>query len=345
MGVEIKLDHYDRILEKTRKKKIPFTAHWELTYKCNLRCVHCYIADESEKEELCFSEIRPILDALAKQGCLYLVFSGGEILTRPDFFDIADYARKKGFALRLLTNGTLITAEVADRIKDISVLSVGMSVYGTNPKIHEAFTRIEGSYAKTIMAFELLRERGIKTVIKSLLMRKNVEEFEGLKKLAEELGANFVYDPTIVAKNNGSKEPLRYRMADDELRDFFYFKTRPAERGPLEISDNDVICNAGFNILSISAYGEVFPCVAIRKKCGDLRKEGLAKIWRSRALSEIRAIRFADLWKCKDCGLLYYCDRCPGIAELEDGDILGPSTVACGMAKVRKGVVEGLKNG
>ena len=78
----------------------------------------------------------------------------------------------------------------------------------------------------------------------------------------------------------------------------------------------------------------------MKYRCGDLRKDPLAKIWGSGEFSAFRAIRFSDLRICKSCELLSYCDRCPGIAALEDGDILGPSSAACRMAEIRKEVVD-----
>ncbi|MCK5553272.1 MAG: radical SAM protein, partial [Deltaproteobacteria bacterium] len=119
-----KTNPYTRIIKKTMDRLIPFTVHWELTYHCNLRCPHCYVAPQKSRKELSFQQISGILDLLKESGTLYVIFSGGEILTRKDFFRIAGYARKNGFALKLLTNGTLINERVADRIRDLNPLSV-----------------------------------------------------------------------------------------------------------------------------------------------------------------------------------------------------------------------------
>jgi MoaA/NifB/PqqE/SkfB family radical SAM enzyme len=91
-------DPYTRIVKKTQDRLIPFTVHWELTYHCNLQCPHCYVVPQNSREELSSREIAAILDHLKEKGTLHVIFSGGEILTRNDFFDIAHYARGKGFA-------------------------------------------------------------------------------------------------------------------------------------------------------------------------------------------------------------------------------------------------------
>ena len=100
------------------------------------------------------------------------------------------------------------------------------------------------------------------------------------------------------------------------------------------------IYNAGMNMVSISPYGDVYPCIAIRKKCGSLRDKTFAEIWEhSSVLSEIRSMTFGDLSKCKACSLVSYCDRCTGIAFLEEGDILGPSSSACQKAEILRSLV------
>ena len=120
-------DRYEAIVRKTLDKCIPFKVDWEITYRCNLRCSHCYQTGASGEKELTTEEIYSALDELADLGCLYLTFTGGEILLREDLFDIAKYARKKEFAIRLFTNGTLIDEKVADKIKNLSPLSVEIS--------------------------------------------------------------------------------------------------------------------------------------------------------------------------------------------------------------------------
>ncbi len=218
MTAETQEDLYAKIVKKTWDQHIPFIAQWEITYKCNLRCVHCYITPDHTKKELSLEECQSILDQLAAESCLFIIFTGGELLTRSDFFDIAQYARKKGFAIRLFTNGTLITPEIADRIKDLRPIYVGISIYATTPATHEAVTQVAGSFDKSINALELLRERGVKTVIKCPLMKGTVHEFDQVKRLAEDFGAEFQYGTTISPKDDGSKGPLAYRLTDDDLR-------------------------------------------------------------------------------------------------------------------------------
>ncbi len=336
----MKLDYYQKIVKKTVDENIPFTVHFDLTYKCNLKCVHCYVTQEKGRKELSTEEIKSILDQLAKANTLCLTFSGGEIFTREDFFEIASYARGKDFVLRLLTNGTLITPKIADKIEDLNPISVRMSLYATVPAIHDTITRSKGSQRKTIKALILLKERGIKVAINSILMKENVGEFERLKAFAQEIGAGFVFDPGITPCNDGSKKPLAHRLTENDLIDFFSSNSRTSKWEPIEIPDDSPLCGAGLNTIYISPYGETYPCVSIRESCGNLTRQSLSEVWQAPILKRLRATKFSDLKECSTCPLRFYCFRCSGLALLEDGDLFGPSRAACTLARARKTTYE-----
>ena len=109
----------ERLYEKVAVKRIPINGSFELTFHCNLRCVHCYCnlpLDEqgTTDKELSTSEVFDIFDQITDAGCLWLLLTGGECLLRKDFFHIWAYAKKKGLLPTLFTNGTLITREIAD---------------------------------------------------------------------------------------------------------------------------------------------------------------------------------------------------------------------------------------
>ena len=129
-------DYQNELLRKTAEECQLLSVHWELTYRCNCRCTHCYVVKpgdegfQSRGAELSTAEAKSVIDQLTALNVLNIGFSGGEVLCRSDFFEIAQYARKNRFAIRIFTNGTLIDAEVADRIAELFPVSVEMSVYG-----------------------------------------------------------------------------------------------------------------------------------------------------------------------------------------------------------------------
>lgn len=340
-------NYYRQILAKTAKQHQLFSAHWELTYRCNLRCTHCYVVKPGDpgfkapEPELSTEECKDIIDQLAEENALNIAFSGGEALTRYDFFEIAQHARRRRFAVRLLTNGTLITPPVADELAALNPVRVEMSVYGAKAEIHDGVTLVPGSFERTMRAFRLLGERGVNTAVKMPLMKENIGEFRDVRDLAEKLRAIFRYDITITPKDDGCCSPLRHRLSDEDLLGLFRQELDPEKWKPISLKGNDHVCNSGRNIITIDPYGEVFPCVQVRMPAGNLRQQPLRAIWReSPVLRRIRELTWVQFPVCSTCELREFCVHCPGVALAEDGDLLGPSSVACRGARLRRQVLK-----
>ena len=332
---------YNDLEQKACANNIPVYAQMELTYTCNLKCIHCYTVADFFQKELSNKDVKRIIDQLAELGTLYLALTGGEIFTRKDFFDIATYARKKGFALRLFTNAALITTEIAKKIYDIKPLVMEISLYGKTPEVHEAVNQIPGSLTCTINAIKQLIKLGVNVLIKTIVMQNNISEIIQIKKFEEDVGAGFRSDPVIMPKIDGSKNPLEYRITNDDL--YRYFKN-VADKWEIKKPNPDKsICNAGKGVMAINPYGEVFPCVRIPIKAGDLRQQSLHEIWtESSVLQEIRDLTLSKVKDCAACKDKIYCNTCPGLALVEQGDILLPSRECCRQAKARKAALRGL---
>ncbi len=315
----------------------PLSVHFELTYRCNLRCCHCYLSRDDTREELSTTEVEQTLDQLAEAGCLFLTLTGGEILLRQDIPEILRAAKSKGFALTLFTNGTLIDRERADLIQSLSPLRVELSIYGADPDTHDGVTGVVGSFHRSVSAARLLRERGIRVVLKCPLMKENVAQYAGVVELSKALGANCRFDPIITPKNDGSSEPLSHRLGGEELlRPIRELGLYPRAPRPINRNGRELLCDAGVTTCSISPYGDVYPCVQLPLLLGNLREGSFREIWgNSPVLSELKALRNSDLSSCRDCDLSPYCSRCLGLALSEDGDLLGPSKACCQLAEVR----------
>jgi MoaA/NifB/PqqE/SkfB family radical SAM enzyme len=179
-------------IEKIKKNKISIKKHLFLTWRCNLRCRHCYNY-LPQKRDLPAGEIRNELDRFAKEGCLFLCLSGGEPLLRKDFLSIANYAVSRSFAVILDTNGTLITPALADKIKQLNFSLVRVTLLGAKADTHERITGVKGSFEKTLNAIRLLKEKGINTVLQTTTMRENNSELEDVKALAGKVGVNYKF--------------------------------------------------------------------------------------------------------------------------------------------------------
>src|SRR5579862_1004018 len=189
---------------KALKLNIPLSVQLDLTYRCNERCVHCYL-DHHDHGEMTTVEIKNLLDQMAEAGVFYLTVSGGEILMRRDFFEILEYARERTFSIKLKTNGILIRKQEADRIKALGVQSVQISIYSNIPEVHDAITKFPGSLAQSIEAIRRLRAHGIQVVMANVLMVQNAADYEGVRALAAELDARFMMDPTVTPMMDGDR--------------------------------------------------------------------------------------------------------------------------------------------
>ena len=135
---------------------IPLHVSLELTLRCNIRCTHCYNFDRDQPRsesgpELSMAEIRPLLDDLRRAGTLFLSLTGGEAMVHPRFWEIADESAARGFAVTVLSNGTLLTEAACDRLAGYANLwGVSLSVYGARAETHDAVTQVAGSYERTM---------------------------------------------------------------------------------------------------------------------------------------------------------------------------------------------------
>jgi len=185
----------------------PFLIVWNYTYKCNLRCKHCYEnAGRSRKHELSTDEAKQTVDLLSRLagvGLPALSFSGGEPLVREDFFDIVSYAKKRIPYLSLASNGTLITKDNAKKLKDAGIDYVEISLDGASAATHDWFRGVPGAFERTVEGIKNCIEEGIDTCIATVIHKQNLAEIEKILNLADELGVRFMhfnYIPTGRAK-------------------------------------------------------------------------------------------------------------------------------------------------
>ncbi|MBI2952676.1 MAG: radical SAM protein [Chloroflexi bacterium] len=335
---------YHQILAQTQGQHRLFSVLWELTYRCNQSCSHCYLdvlpCHAGVSGELTTAECLRVLDELAELGVLNLTLSGGEIFARRDFFEIAEYARARRFLLRLFTNGALVDAHTADRIAALHPYAVELSVYSAGADRHDEITRSRHSFEHTIGTLRLLRERGVRTVMKTPLMRENIHEFHTLQELARDLGAQFRYATTITPKDDGDLSPLRHKLTYDDLLWLFEQTLDPKDWVGRAVPTDSCRCSVGQNALSIDPYGNVFPCVQVRERAGNVRADSLRRIWEEwPAWEKLAQLTWANLFVCRSCDLRPLCARCHGLASLEHGDLRRPAHANCQEALARRQVL------
>src|SRR5580765_6915545 len=147
--------------ERALGLRVPLSVHLDVTYRCNERCVHCYL-DHDDHGEMTTAEIKDVLQQLADAGTFFLTLSGGEVLMRRDFFEILEYARQRMFNVRIKTNGVMIGEKEARRMRELGVEHVQISVYSHRAEVHDAITKLPGSLKRTIEAIRFIQSQGLK---------------------------------------------------------------------------------------------------------------------------------------------------------------------------------------
>jgi radical SAM protein with 4Fe4S-binding SPASM domain len=324
---------------------LPISVHLDITYRCNERCVHCYL-DHNDHGEMTTAEIVDVLEQLADAGVFFLALSGGEVLMRRDFFEILERARQLLFNVKVKTNGVMIRQKEAARLRQLGVEQIQISVYSHRPEVHDAITKLPGSLKRTIRAIQFLKSQGLKVTLANVLMAGNFSDQSGVMTLARELGVSYTVDPTITPKMDGDRSILALRIPGSELKQVLHNQELVGNVeqfcAPPLAPDEDALdgfpCSAGHTACYISPYGDVFPCVQFPLPSGNVRRQKFLDIWRhSTQLKEVRSIRARDLPTCSTCAHVGTCTRCPGLAYME-GNMRGPSTADCEKSFQRTGI-------
>jgi len=323
---------------------IPFSVTFETTYSCNEGCIHCFM--DKNLPSLDPSDIKRILKEIADAGCLFITLTGGEFFTRADFAEILESVSGLHFAIDILSNGSLITQDIAESLANCPVRRVQLTLCGATPEVHDYVTRLEGSFDKTMNAIHFLRNSGIKIEIAFPLMGLNFHQRYLAKQIVESLDCLFFPSHIITARNNGLKDTFGLRIDDAQLKTFLadkklfklYGGRKPFQDHQFYLNIPDIQdaapCYSGFNTCAITPNGKVLPCNQLLYEVGDLAKESFAEIWKhSSGLKYLRNLKIRDLPECLKCKHLPFCSRCPGLALLEGGDLLGISPENCRITK------------
>lgn len=173
----------------------PFLIVWDFTHRCNLSCKHCYSNSGAvNEEELTTLQALAVVEQLADSGVTALAFSGGEPLSRKDFFEVASHAVKCGLYVSVATNGTLLTKENVRRLKQTGVHYVEISIDGATAKTHDNFRGVPGAFEKAVTGLRNCVAEDLCACIATTATKSNLEEMPAIVTLAEEIGAErFTY--------------------------------------------------------------------------------------------------------------------------------------------------------
>ena len=301
----------------------PICLTWELTYACNLACVHCLSSSgRRDPAELSTAECKRVIDELERMQVFYVNIGGGEPTVRPDFWDLVDYATAHHVGVKFSTNGLRITPEVARRLAGSDYIDVQISLDGATAEVNDA-VRGPGSHATAIRAMENLHAAGFRAFKLSVVMtRQNIPQIDQFKAIADRYGAQLrltrlrpsgrgadVWD-SLHPLPAQQRELYEWLVAHGEQvltgDSFFHLSAFGSALPGLNL------CGAGRVVCLIDPVGDVYACpFAIHENflAGNVREAGgFETVWRSSSL-------FQDLRKpdtggaCRSCG---FYDSCRG---------------------------------
>ena len=328
-------------------RRYPLGGTIELTERCNLGCVHCYInqpagSPAARAHELTTEQMTSLLDRVAAAGCLFLLFTGGEPLLRQDFAEIYRRSRRNGMLATLFTNGTLLTPAIADLLAEMRPLSIEVTLYGATQETYERVTGVPGSYARCRRGVELLLERGLPLLLKSVLLTSNRHELDDMRVLAQDLGVKFRYDGTLWPRIDGDEQPYDYRLSLDEMlaldaadpeRQKQWHETAKQFGGHLVRAENVYSCGAGVNTFHIDSLGRLSICTMSRRPSYDLISMSFDEAWQR--LGELRALKRRLATECETCAVGGLCMQCPGWSQAVHGDDETPVDYVCQLGRQR----------
>jgi radical SAM protein with 4Fe4S-binding SPASM domain len=323
---------------------------WNLTNRCNLRCAHCYSRSDprcATHDELTTTEARACIDDLASIRVPLILFTGGEPLLRGDVWELAEHAASKGIKTALSSNGTLITAEIARKIRRSGIEYVGISLDGARGETHDRFRSSPGSFSRAVAAFAHCRAAGVRCGVRVTLTRDNYRELGPLIDLAGSLGASRFCLYWLVPCGRGRDAYERLQLGGTEVtgaldllcrvaqetdpatmefltvdapQDCIHLLQMMERNGSPDLPDTrDLLrslkggCSAGTRVANIDPRGDVYPCQFARSAdffIGNIRTRPFSAIWADNAhpvIARFRTKTPSPGGKCGECRYLPLC--------------------------------------
>ncbi len=342
------LGYLRALREKFFRLRVPAAGSIELTHRCNLSCIHCYLstapsrAAAPPRKELSAQQWCDVLGQAAEAGCLDLLVTGGEPLLRPDFGEIYRRAKELGMLVTVFTNGTLISERILDLLADLPPQQVEVSLYGATAVTCDAVTGVGGSFKRAMAGIRGLVDRGVPTALKTMALTVNLHEMKDLERLAAGMGLPFRLDAALFPCSDGNRAPLQWRIGAAEAAELEFgvdglaqrwcehygrMKDAPAEKGLIP-------CGAGATAFCVDPTGILKPCQMMDEPIHDLLKGSFRQGWEE-AMAGLRDTRPGGEYLCGSCGKRSLCGLCPAVFKIETGRMDRPSPYLCALAEER----------
>lgn len=328
-------------------------VHIEITGRCNEKCMHCYIPGDNRRFEIEPSTFEDVLRQCKEMNVLHLTISGGEPMLHRSFIEFLRMCREYEFSVNVLSNLTLLTAEILAEMKANYLLGVQVSLYSMNAAVHDEITGVKGSFEKTKSAILKLIENDVPLQIACPIMKNNKACSQDVVDWAKRLKVNAGTDYVVLAKYNHSTENLSCRLSIEEVeevirervhKDAKYLKqieNDALKRKDVSVEDN--VCSVCHSSICINERGNVYPCAGWQDYVvGNVKSMSLEDIWfRSERVEYLRGLRRRDFPKCIQCPDREFCTMClvRNANEEPSGNPLVINAYYCAVAKLNKAII------
>lgn len=334
------------------------SIQFELTSRCNERCIHCYIPNGKKNHgfDMPLGKVKDIIAQFAAMGGLLVTLSGGEALMHRDIAEIMRYCRQKDLQISLLTNLALLKDDLIPVMQEVNLSIVQTSLYSMNPDIHDYITTIKGSWAKTVDAILKLYRANVPVQISCPVMKANKSGYDRVMKFAQSLNMKAQTDYIMMAQSDLDTQNLANRISIDEteilIKDIIAndinYKELVDNITPFSsISEEEFanmpLCGVGLNQICVTSNGDLYPCAGWQANIlGNVFKDSLKNVWEnSEGIKELRAITRKDFPKCLNCEARDYCSMCMARNYNEsNGDMFAPPAHTCKVAFLNKRLAE-----
>jgi len=351
----------DFFLEEVQGQPLISSLQFELSSRCNERCIHCYIPNDKKNHgfDMPIVKVKSILDEFAEMGGIHVTLSGGEAFLHKDLMEIVQYCREKDLKISILSNLISLKDDQLPILKAANLSLIQVSLYSMDPEIHDSITTVKGSFEKTKAAIEKLVAADIPVQISCPIMKANKHGYDKVLDYAKSLKIKAQTDYIMMARSDLDTENLANRLSLEEteelLRDIILHDAqyRDETLQQLPVSDEikfnldrfkkQPVCGVGYDNCCITANGDVYPCAGWQDYVlGNVYKQSLQEIWEnSERVKELRKITQESFPQCIECDARDYCARCLVRNYNESGgDMFAVNHHFCDVAFLNKRLVE-----
>jgi radical SAM protein with 4Fe4S-binding SPASM domain len=329
-----------KMVDAYRASGLCISAHLDLTYRCPLQCVHCYLHGQRNLEEMNTQQVLGVMEQLRDLGVLYLTMSGGEVLLRPDFVPLLRQATEMRFAVDVKTSGWQASTAALVGIADASPLQVSISFYSDRPAEHDGVTRRTGSFDHALRTALFLQEEGVRVVAVFTPLAGHCEEPARVQAGLESSGIQLVSFNTLTDTRCDCQDVSDLWVGQDSLERLFDQAVRSSLEDYPKRPLDSAPCPIGVGDLYVGPDANVYPCLRLPILLGNALEQKVAEIWRdSEFLQKMRTVRWGTMERCSTCADQRFCPHCFGINYHDTKDPLVPSEEMCAQARAIRNVL------